>query len=318
MMNRNNSKTSCPRTPAPLRNTSFLMSAAAILETPTLLKKSSTVSSSSEISVTTSGHEFNPPSAASSAAMQFLMLNQQFQVATNNATPYRPRGELQQSNFAANSSYFNMPSPFVPPSSTTMEPNSVRTMQTISNAEGSFKRKSTEAHTNKPAKRVAFEPLPLNPNSKQWQNRNLPAITYGSSSKQAVKAPNEAAKKDPKQLRLITGSIEYIIKMTKLLPDYGSALLEIYANVLSIKEGTYQSEKVLLLRNRTGPVMQGVFYEIDFRMTAIATGDLVRCVGRLNGGSRLQILKITPASVEDEQMGARLQTVSGFAATVKR
>ncbi|XP_053683068.1 uncharacterized protein LOC128733482 [Sabethes cyaneus] len=305
----------CPRTPAPLRNASFLMSAAAILETPTLLKKSSPVSSSSGIGVATSGghHELNPPSAASSAAMQFLMLNHQFQVAANNGSPFHAGN-------GANNARFSFPSPYVAPDGATTVASSVQNMQISSNTEGNLKRKMDDSNAKKAVKRVAFEPVPFkqNSNNTNWPKRTVPAITSGPSFKQPTKAPNEAAKKDPKQLRLITGSIEHILKMTKVAADGRSALLELYANVLSIKEGAYECEKVLLLRNRSGPVMQGVFYEIDFRMTAIVTGDLVRCVGRLSGGSRLQILKITPATPEDEQLGGRLQTVSSFAAAVKR
>lgn len=75
----------CPRTPAPVRNASFLMSAAAVLETPTLLRKPSPTNANSSgyngkensMSCGTPAAVLQPPSAASTAAMQFLMFNQQ-------------------------------------------------------------------------------------------------------------------------------------------------------------------------------------------------------------------------------------------------
>ncbi|XP_038110851.1 uncharacterized protein LOC6037226 isoform X2 [Culex quinquefasciatus] len=168
----------------------------------------------------------------------------------------------------------------------------------------------------RPAKRVCFEPLPLQPQQSKpkWVPKVVPAQTVGQSKGEA---PKQKSKPDPKKLRIITGSVEHILKLSRSAPEE-APLVELFANILSIRKGAHDCERVLLLRNKSGPVLQGVFFEIDFRMPVVGAGDCVRCVGRLTGGSRLQILKITPASDEDELMGLRLQKVSGFAAECKR
>ncbi|XP_058834275.1 uncharacterized protein LOC131691699 [Topomyia yanbarensis] len=300
----------CPRTPAPMRNASFLMSAAAILETPTLLKKPASSTSVKPTPSCASSSTVQPPSAASTAAMQFLMFNQM--QATGSGSPFQ-QSMLNRTNMGSNTSGFNFTIPSVPDSTTTVTTRIIENLQFSSN-ENSYKRKLDGSAQNKPLKRVAFEPLPLKPNITRRQQRTLPAI---GPAKQSAKPPNESGKPDPKKLCVITGSVEHVTKLTKYTVEV-SPLVEVYANVLNIKTGGYECEKILLLRNKTGPVMQGVFYEIDFRMTVLSVGDLVRCVGRLTNGSRLQILKITPATAEEERMAQRLQTVCGFTAAVKR
>nr|XP_029733647.1 uncharacterized protein LOC109425756 isoform X2 [Aedes albopictus] len=319
MMNR--SFMGCPRTPAPVRNASFLMSAAAVLETPTLLRKPSPTNANSSgcngkensMSCGTPAAVLQPPSAASTAAMQFLMFNQQ-------------RSMVEKAGMPSSSSGFNFAIPSIPDSTTTVTTRIIENLQ-ISSSDTSLKRKHEEGqvsilkHPKRNEKRVQFEPLPLRPrnerNGNKWTSKAVPAITAGPS-KQQPPSPDHPTKPDAKKLRVLTGTIEHIMKLTKSNAE-ASPLVEVFANVLSIKAGSYECEKMLLLRNRTGgPVMQGVFYEIDFRMPAVSVGDLVRCVGRLSGGSRLQILKLTLASPEEERMGHRLQTVSGFVVAVKR
>lgn len=321
-MNRN-SMVNCPRTPAPVRNSSFLTSAAAVLETPTLLRKPASSSTNGNGNVASSTHTIQPPSAASTAAMQFLMFNQMqsaaFTNSSNGGTPFH-HSLVNKHSMVNSTSGFNFAIPNIPDSTTTVTTRIVENLQ-ISNNDASFKRKNENGcggSAKFPANRVHFEPLPLNPrsqtNGNSWSSKPaLPALTTGPSKKTSP----GSNKPDGKMLRILTGSVEHIMKLFKTNP-VGSPLVEVFANVLAIKAGVYVCEKIILLRNRTGPVMQGVFYEIDFDMPAVKVGDLVRCVGKLTGGSRLQILKMTLATPEDERMGQRLQTVSGFVVAVKR
>ncbi|EAT42926.1 AAEL005554-PA [Aedes aegypti] len=305
----NRSFLGCPRTPAPVRNASFLMSAAAVLETPTLLRNPSPSSTGGKENASSCGTTaLQPPSAASTAAMQFLMFNQQ-------------RNIVGKSGMPTSTSGFNFAIPSIPDSTTTVTTRIIENLH-ISSSDTSLKRKQEDSQSSilkKPAKRVQFEPLPLRPrnqmNGNKWSSKAIPAITAGSSKNPST--PNPPKKLEANKLRVLTGSVEHILKLTKSNSD-GFPLVEVFANVLSVKAGAYECEKILLLRNRTGPIMQGVFYEIDFRMPAVSVGDFVRCVGRLTGGSRLQILKLTLASPEEERMSQRLQTVSGFVVAVKR
>ena len=36
--------------------------------------------------------------------------------------------------------------------------------------------------------------------------------------------------------------------------------------MINKRSGKYRSEQILLLRNATGPVLQGFYYEIDFKL----------------------------------------------------
>ncbi|XP_065083121.1 uncharacterized protein LOC135705356 [Ochlerotatus camptorhynchus] len=322
-MNRN-FMVNCPRTPAPVRNSSFLTSAAAVLETPTLLRKPASSSTNNNENVASSTPTLQPPSAASTAAMQFLMFNQMqsaaFTNSSNGGTPFL-RNVANKNGVINSTSGFNFAIPNIPDSTTTVATRIIENLQ-ISSSDASLKRKHEDGYGNSKihAKRVQFEPLPLKPrnqvNGNRWSSKTaFPALTSGPSKQ--TSPPSKSTNSDVKKLRILTGSVEHIMKLSKTSPG-GSPLVEVFANVLTIKAGAYECEKILLLRNRTGPVMQGVFYEIDFHMPAVSVGDLVRCVGRLTGGSRLQILKITLATPEEDRMGQRLQTVSGFVVSVKR
>ncbi|XP_053660043.1 uncharacterized protein LOC128709084 [Anopheles marshallii] len=120
-------------------------------------------------------------------------------------------------------------------------------------------------------------------------------------------------------LHIVSGTIEHL---QKTIRGKGKIplLLETVANVISIKPGTRKKEKVILLRHRNqGPVMQGIFYEIDIDLPPLAPGDLVRCVGRIQTmGSRLQILKIGRTTEQYNRAILRLQTVSAFSTKVRR
>lgn len=169
-----------------------------------------------------------------------------------------------------------------------------------------------------PAKRVCFEPLPVQPprNTVKWTPKAAPVQPSRQTKPPQEPPKQQYSKPDPKKLRVITGSVEHILKLSRSAPEE-PPLVELYATILNVKKGAHECERILLLRNKTGPVIQAIFFEIDFRMPPVGVGDLVRCVGRLTGGSRLQILKITAASEEEERMSHRLQTVSGFAAGVR-
>ncbi|XP_055619597.1 uncharacterized protein LOC129764499 isoform X2 [Toxorhynchites rutilus septentrionalis] len=316
-----NSLMKCPRTPAPMRNSSFLMSAAAILETPTLLKKTPTISANTNNRSNVS--HLQTPSAAPKAAMQLLMFNQMQTSAAISGSGESPfsHTSFEKFNFSS-SDGFNFATSNVPRAYTNHPTIAARHPPNFSN-ENLNKRKLEErfSQAGRQAKRVSFDMFPLKPNKSLNANRRLSRVSQAirsSSSMTTKHTQSELTKSVPKRLRILTGTVENVLKLTKTAPEGSSPLVEVFAMVLNIKSGTYECEKVLLLRNKTGPIMQGVFYEIDFRMELISVGDLVRCVGRLTGGSRLQILKIAQATPEEERMAQRLQTVSGFVLAIKR
>lgn len=76
----------------------------------------------------------------------------------------------------------------------------------------------------------------------------------------------------PAGMKIITGSIDKLFKIQKSLPNT-NALYEIYGKIITIRDGKH-GEKLFLLRNDTGPVLQAVYYEIDCSLPlGIVTGE---------------------------------------------
>uniref|UniRef100_A0A182M8X7 Uncharacterized protein n=1 Tax=Anopheles culicifacies TaxID=139723 RepID=A0A182M8X7_9DIPT len=146
-------------------------------------------------------------------------------------------------------------------------------------------------------------------------NSSKGSSSFATSNPDAVASVQETKA----SLRIISGTIEYL---QKTIREQGKLplLLETVANVVSIKPGTRMKEKVILLRHQQqGPVIQGIYYEIDVDLPPIMPGDLVRCIGRLQSvGSRLQILKIGRTTEQYARAILRLQTVSAFATKLRR
>lgn len=147
--------------------------------------------------------------------------------------------------------------------------------------------------------------------------KNNPKGSFSSTT--SIPDAPASVQESKTSLRIISGTIEHL---QKTIREQGRLplLVETVANVVSIKPGTRVKEKVILLRHRNqGPVMQGVFYEIDLDLPRLEPGDLVRCVGRLQPvGSRLQILKIGRTTEQYNRAILRLQTVSAFTTKVRR
>ncbi|XP_052871787.1 uncharacterized protein LOC128277378 [Anopheles cruzii] len=178
---------------------------------------------------------------------------------------------------------------------------------------------TTRVENNFPRAFTSFLPTNLNSSKIFDGNTSLPLTTLEAPTAREVYNP-AASKPDSKgTLRIVSGTIEHILKIIREQPKT-PLLLETVASVLAIRAGSRATEKVLLLRNRNvGPVLQAVFYEIDVGLTPLAMGDRVRCVGRLqSNGSRFQILKITHTTDQYERAIVRLQTVSTFTSKVMR
>lgn len=283
---------SCPKTPAFVTN--FRRMPMAILETPALIQRPPSGPNSNTIKTAVVGPSPAKPSPSGSG---FWMFTEAQKASPDVAGPSRGTVSGFQASLPESTSFFASKKENIP-------------------------RPAAEARPP-PAKRVCFELLPVQQqqqfrNPVKWAPKPAPVQPL-RQTKPAQEPPKpQYSKPDPKKLRIITGSVEHILRLSRSSPE-DPPLVELYANILSVKKGAHECERMLLLRNKSGgPVIQAVFFEIDFRMPVAGVGDLVRCVGRLTGGSRLQILKITAASEEEERMSNRLQVVSGFAAGGRR
>lgn len=114
--------------------------------------------------------------------------------------------------------------------------------------------------------------------------------------------------------QIYTGSIPQIIHAFKSNPGL-NLLYETYGRILSISQGRFQCEKLILLRSvdGTGPVIQGFFYEIDLSLSpACRNGQTIRCMGRFNSQKRFQIIKIGPTNQSFIDSINRLNSFSNF------
>lgn len=170
-----------------------------------------------------------------------------------------------------------------------------------------------------------FKPLPL-------QNPSM--------ALNATLANVPASKEPPKSvgMKIVTGTIAKILRTHKDNSDV-NALYEVFgmpptiivvnavsfkhllnnffthagAKVLSLRNGNGPIEKLLLVRNETGPVMQAVYYEIDYGLPNIAVGSSLRIIGRLIGINRMQILKMSVSTAASHtRLATRLETISSF------
>ncbi|XP_050079606.1 uncharacterized protein LOC126567427 [Anopheles maculipalpis] len=325
---------SCPQTPAPPKNGPRFPMSAAILETPSIM---SSLREPEEKNRPPNMVEPPPPK-------QFVMSY------PSNVSFRSPNDSMAFADHQGSSSRQNI--------NTTQSLNSsfldCSFSSSISTPSSSMKRKvplanSTISNTNSSRKSVSFSSkMSVTSGLKSFHRSGVPASlndslhlhTSGTTAHEKQKLPTErggvtkyikltsanipsdvpASVQDSKtSLRIVSGTIEHL---QKTIREQGRLplLLETVANVVSIKPGTRMKEKVILLRHRNqGPVMQGVYYEIDLDLPHLVAGDLVRCVGRLQSvGSRLQILKIARTTEQYNRAILRLQTVSAFTTKVRR
>uniref|UniRef100_A0A182W2E9 Uncharacterized protein n=1 Tax=Anopheles minimus TaxID=112268 RepID=A0A182W2E9_9DIPT len=336
----------CPQTPAPRKDGPRFPMSAAILETPSIMSSFQQPAQKNR-----GANIVEPPpkqfimSFASNDS--FRSLNESIAV-TETHTSFQQQGPASRQNFntsqALNGSFLD--SSFTStytPSSTSLIRKVPLANSTISNANMGRTYVGASASNTTPGLKSFHRtsvPAGLNDSfhsytgNSSYEKRKLPA-EYGVSkySKPAhANAPkgsssfatsNSAVTTSTQEtklsLRIISGTIEHL---QKTIREQGKLplLLETVANVVSIKPGTRMKEKVILLRHQNqGPVIQGVFYEIDMDLPSVAPGDLVRCIGRLQSvGSRLQILKIGRTTEQYARAILRLQTVSAFTTKLRR
>lgn len=151
-------------------------------------------------------------------------------------------------------------------------------------------------------------------------NTKRPA-TVSSAPMQLIHANNQSNKKPrvatiaPK-VRIYSGGIQQIIEASRTIPNSEFILYETVAKIISIKPGRFHCERIILLRSvdDTGPIIQGVFNEIDLSLSiGCRPNRIVRCMGRFINKSRFIIFKIGPTDEGFLDSITRLNTISNFA-----
>ncbi|CAH1100926.1 unnamed protein product [Psylliodes chrysocephalus] len=113
------------------------------------------------------------------------------------------------------------------------------------------------------------------------------------------------------KLFILTGTVERVIQWNKLLSNK-SCCFEVIAAVISLQEGKIRTQKVMLLRDRTGPILQVVYYPHITRLAIedFDLGKMIRCVGHMIGSNILNAISIRNASNDEVESLQRLTLIS--------
>ncbi|XP_056634861.1 uncharacterized protein LOC130443958 [Diorhabda sublineata] len=112
------------------------------------------------------------------------------------------------------------------------------------------------------------------------------------------------------KLCIFTGTVEKLIQWNKILTK-NLYYYEVIATMVSLREGKVRTQKIMLLRNRSGPVLQVVYYTVthidleDFYLDKI-----VRCVGYMSGHNVLNAFSIRGATQEEVDNLERFTLIS--------
>ncbi|XP_018561094.1 uncharacterized protein LOC108903413 [Anoplophora glabripennis] len=104
---------------------------------------------------------------------------------------------------------------------------------------------------------------------------------------------------ESEKMFIFTGTVERVIKWNKIFRNH-FCYYEVIASVISIQEGSVNTQKIMLLRDRKGPILQVVYYSTthidiqDFHVEQV-----LRCVGRMSAPNILNAVSIRSAEPEE-------------------
>ncbi|XP_077289749.1 uncharacterized protein LOC143913667 [Arctopsyche grandis] len=111
-------------------------------------------------------------------------------------------------------------------------------------------------------------------------------------------------------MRVFTGPVDKVIKWYKILQEIAvDHVFEVIARCVSVKTGN-GCEKHILVRDTSGPVLQVVFYEIDFLLPEIKVGSSLRVMGKMIAKNRMKAFKVREVVAFEEAALPRLCAIS--------
>ncbi|KAJ8923082.1 hypothetical protein NQ315_001634 [Exocentrus adspersus] len=148
--------------------------------------------------------------------------------------------------------------------------------------------------------------IDLNQNRSTTQNRNQSSDgAAGTSFSFKVYGSTENEK-----IFIFTGTVERVIKWNKIFRNH-FCYYEVIASVISIQEGTVSGQKIMLLRDKKGPILQVVYYvtttHIDIEDFHVE--QILRCLGRMSAPNILNAISIRTATKEEVESLQRLNLV---------
>nr|CAI5865520.1 unnamed protein product [Callosobruchus analis] len=156
----------------------------------------------------------------------------------------------------------------------------------------------------------------------QQQAPNVTSITTKFETKNSVNDENKTTHNstnfdfkiygstDRERIFLLTGTVERVIKWSKIFRNQ-FCYFEVVAPVISIQEGSINTQKVMLLRDKKGPILQVIYYEtthIDIQDFYI--GQMLTCTGRMTGANIFNAHCIRSSCQEEVDSLQRLTQIS--------
>ncbi|XP_072395691.1 uncharacterized protein [Diabrotica undecimpunctata] len=142
-------------------------------------------------------------------------------------------------------------------------------------------------------------------------NRTMEMVpTTGSIKTNSTTARKSSESSQDEKQFIFTGPVDKVIHWNMLFQDR-FCLYEIIATMVSLQEGTIKTQKIMLVRNTKGPVLQVVYYlftQID--LDDFHLGMTVRCVGSMIGFNILKAISIRAATQEEIDHLERMSLIS--------
>ncbi|XP_045476844.1 GATA zinc finger domain-containing protein 15-like [Harmonia axyridis] len=184
---------------------------------------------------------------------------------------------------------------------------------------------SMVSSTNNKKNRVSLMKLPVPNQSRTQANstqisdkpNHIPLTSTNNNELNKSMNNNEDNKSKNYQVKTIfcTGTIERILRWNRILEDV-FCMYETIAPIVSLQEGRIKNQKIMLLRDKKGPILQVHYYNsTHIDIDDFCIGQYLRCVGRMIGFNILSAESIRQAKESEMSTLARLSYVCDYSIT---
>lgn len=164
-------------------------------------------------------------------------------------------------------------------------------------------------HSSKIPKRNRFdETTHFKSNTELFKNDNIKLLSEENKKLEEKKNQENGLAKSI----FLTGTIERVIKWNRITKNC-FCLYEVIAPVISIQEGRVMQQKIMLLRDFKGPILQVQYYSIThININDFHIGQNLRCVGNMTGANILTAHSIREATEEERMTLLRFSSVCDY------
>ncbi|RZB40050.1 hypothetical protein BDFB_004027, partial [Asbolus verrucosus] len=109
-----------------------------------------------------------------------------------------------------------------------------------------------------------------------------------------------------------TGNVERVIKWHRIFKS--RCYFEVIASIVSMREGPINLQKIILLKDKKGPILQVIHYlNHVVQLEDFSIGQMLRCVGYMSGPNVLTAISIRLATPDEVATLKRYCYIGDFA-----